>query len=312
MAVIDRFLEGDRRSLAKVITYIENREESYRQVLARLYPRAGRCYKIGFTGPPGGGKSSIVDSVADHFLKHNVQIGIVAVDPSSPFSGGALLGDRVRMARLSNQEKAYIRSMATRGSGGGLASATKDVCVVLDAFGFDMVLVETVGVGQVELDVMNAVDTVVVVLVPESGDTIQAMKAGLMEIADVFCLNKSDREGADRMAAELNMMLDVKRIGSDWEFPVVQTSALKGFGIDELQERLHAHRKYLEDSSRLEKRRRRQLKVEIYRHLKDRLLEEVNKRLGGELMLDEIVDEIASGESDPFTKATEIFDKHFR
>jgi len=312
MAVLDQFLAGDRRSLAKVITYVENRRERYREVLAKLYTRAGKSYRIGFTGPPGGGKSSIVDSIADHFLKHDKKIGIVAVDPSSPFSGGALLGDRIRMAKLSNRENAFIRSMATRGSGGGLASATKDVCLVLDAFGFDMILVETVGVGQVELDVMNAVDTVVVVLVPESGDTIQAMKAGLMEIADIFCLNKSDREGADRMAAELNMMLDVRRHGSDWEFPVIQTSALKGFGIEELQEQIHAHHKYLKDTTRLVKRRRRQVKVEIYQHLQDRLLEEVHDRLGGELTLDEIVDEIAAGESDPFTKATEIFDKYFK
>lgn len=312
MTVLDRFLQGDRRSLAKVITHIENRRDRYRDVLSRLYTRAGKSYRIGFTGPPGGGKSSIVDLIADHFLKHDKKIGIIAVDPSSPFSGGALLGDRIRMAKLSNQENVYIRSMATRGSGGGLASASKDVCVVLDAFGFDLVFVETVGVGQVELDIMDAVDTVVVVLVPESGDTIQAMKAGLMEIADIFCLNKSDREGADRMAAELNMMLDVKRHGSDWEYPVIQTSALKGFGIDELQEQLQAHHKYLKDTSRFEKRRRRQVKVEIYQHLQDRLHEEVNTRLGGELTLDEIVDEIAAGESDPFTKATEIFDKYFK
>ena len=312
MTVLDRFLKGDRRSLAKVITHIENRRDLYREVLSRLYTRTGKSYKIGFTGPPGGGKSSVVDLIADHFLKHDKKIGIIAVDPSSPFSGGALLGDRIRMAKLSNQENVFIRSMATRGSGGGLASASKDVCVVLDAFGFDLVLVETVGVGQVELDIMDAVDTVVVVLVPESGDTIQAMKAGLMEIADIFCLNKSDREGADRMAAELNMMLDVKRHGSDWEYPVIQTSALKGFGIDELQEQIHAHHKYLKDTSRFEKRRRRQVRVEVYQHLQDRLLEEVNTRLGGELTLDEIVDEIAAGESDPFTKATEIFDKYFR
>ena len=157
MTVLDRFLQGDRRSLAKVITYIENRSDRYREVLSKLYTRAGKSYKIGFTGPPGAGKSSVVDLIADHFLKHDKKIGIIAVDPSSPFSGGALLGDRIRMAKLSNRENVYIRSMATRGSGGGLASASKDVCVVLDAFGFDLVLVETVGVGQVELDIMDAV-----------------------------------------------------------------------------------------------------------------------------------------------------------
>jgi LAO/AO transport system kinase len=312
MSVLDRFLQGDRRSLAKIISHIENRRDKYREVLARLYRMTGNSFKIGFTGPPGAGKSSIVDSIAGYLLEGGAKIGIVAVDPSSPFTGGALLGDRIRMAKLSGRESVYIRSMATRGSEGGLASATKDVCVALEAFGFDMILIETVGVGQVELDIMNAVDTVVVVLVPESGDTIQAMKAGLMEIADIFCLNKSDREGADRMAAELNAMIDVRRHGSDWRYPVVQASALKGFGIDELHERIREHRDYLRDTARLDKRRRRQIEVEIYRHLQDRLLEEVDSRLGSELAMDEMVSEIIDGRSDPFTKATEIFDRYFR
>jgi len=312
MAVIDHFLRGDRRALAKIITHIENRRKNYREVLARLYPRTGATYKIGFTGPPGAGKSSLVDAVADSFLKADEMVGIVAVDPSSPFTSGALLGDRIRMAKLSNRDDAFIRSMATRGSGGGLASATKNVLVVLDAFGFDRILVETVGVGQVELDIVDAADTVVVVLVPESGDTIQAMKAGLMEIADIFCLNKSDREGADRFAAELGMMIDVKRRGSDWHYPVVQTSALKGFGIDELIGEMHAHQKYLKESGKFEKRRRRQVKAEIYNYLQECLHEEINKRLGGELRLDDIVNQIVSGSSDPFTKASEIFDRYFK
>jgi len=311
MAVIDRFFEGDRRALAKIISHIENRAESYRQVLARLYPKTGRTYKLGFTGPPGAGKSSLVDSVADVYLKAGEKVGIVAVDPSSPFTGGALLGDRIRMAHLSNQENAFIRSMATRGSGGGLAISTKDVCIALDAFGFDKNLIETVGVGQVELDIVNAADTVVVVLVPESGDTIQAMKAGLMEIADIFCVNKSDREGSDRLAAELVMMLDVKRHDSDWEYPVVQTSATKNTGIDILIEKIQAHRDYLKSSGKFEERRRRQVKTEIYRHLEERMLEEVHNRIG-DLKLEEIIDEISSGASDPFTKATEIFEKYFR
>jgi LAO/AO transport system kinase len=312
MAVIDRFLEGDKRALARIISHVEDRADRYREVLARLYPKSGTTYKIGFTGPPGAGKSSLVDRVADSFLKDDEMVGIIAVDPSSPFTGGALLGDRVRMAKLHNKENAFIRSMATRGSGGGLASATKDVSVVLDAFGFNRVLIETVGVGQVELDIIDAADTVVVLLVPESGDTIQTMKAGLMEIADVFCLNKSDREGADRLATELEMMLDVRRHGSEWHYPVVQTSALKGTGIDELLDNIQSHQAYLMESGKFEKRRRRQLKAEIYKHLQDRLLEEVNNRIGGELKLDEIVDEIASGTSDPFNKATEIFEKYFR
>jgi LAO/AO transport system kinase len=312
MAIIDSFFEGDRRALSRVISYVEDRAEKYREVLARLYPKSGETYKIGFTGPPGAGKSSLVDLVADSALKNNESVGIIAVDPSSPFSGGALLGDRVRMAKLHSRENAFIRSMATRGSGGGLASATKDVSVVLDAFGFDHILIETVGVGQVELDIVDAADTVVVVLVPESGDTIQAMKAGLMEIADVFCVNKSDREGAERFVAELEMMVDFKRRGRDWTYPVVMTSALKNTGVDDLVREIAAHGNYLIESGKFEKRRKRQLKSEIYKHLKDCLLQEANKRMGGEVRLDEIVEEIAAGKTDPFTKAEEIFEKYFK
>lgn len=312
MAVIDKFLKGDRRSLAKIISYVENRADKYREVLARLYPNTGKTFKIGFTGPPGAGKSSLVDLVANQFLEDDEKVSIIAVDPSSPFTGGALLGDRIRMAKLSNQENVYIRSMATRGSGGGLASATKDICVVLDSFGFDKVLVETVGVGQVELDIVDTADTVVVVLVPESGDTIQAMKAGLMEIADVFCLNKSDREGADRLAAELEMMLDIRRHDSEWQYPVVQTSALKGWGMDKLQEQIVAHQTYLKESGKFEKRRRRQVKREIYQHLQDMLLDEARNRIGGDATIEQIVNQIAEGSSDPYTEAEKIFQKHFR
>lgn len=311
MAVIDKFFEGDRRALARIISYIENRQESYREVLARLYPKTGGTYRVGFTGPPGAGKSSIVDAIANKFLTTEETVGIIAVDPSSPFTGGALLGDRIRMSHLTNQENVFIRSMATRGSGGGLASATKDILITLDAFGFDRILIETVGVGQVELDIVDSADTVIVVLVPESGDTIQAMKAGLMEIADVFCLNKSDREGADRLAAELNMMLDVRRHDSDWDYPVVQTSATKNFGIEELEAEIVRHRKFVTETGLFEKRRRAQLRKEMYTHLEILLRDEVNRRLGGEVTLEEIIESIAAGKSDPFTEARKIFDKYF-
>jgi LAO/AO transport system kinase len=310
MAVIDKFLQNDRRALAKVISHVENRAEKYRDVLARLYPKSGKAYKIGFTGPPGAGKSSLVDIIADGYLKSGELTGIIAVDPSSPFTGGALLGDRIRMARLSNTGNAYIRSMATRGSGGGLASATKDVCVVLDAFGFDKILIETVGVGQVELDIVDTADTVVVILVPESGDTIQAMKAGLMEIADVFCLNKSDREGADRIASEIDMMVDVKRRMGDWAYPVVQTSALKGTGLEELRTQILAHQDFLKSTGKFERRRKRKLRVEIYQHLQELLLDEVKTRIG-DFKLDEMVERIVSGQSDPFTEAERVVGKLF-
>jgi LAO/AO transport system kinase len=227
MSILERFNQGDRIALSKIISYVENQSPGYRRVLAQLYPRAGKAYRVGFTGPPGSGKSTIVDKLTSLLVEEDRRVGIIAVDPTSPFTGGALLGDRIRMQDLTTREGVFIRSMATRGSYGGLATTTKEVTIVMDAFGKDYILIETVGVGQVELDVVNACDTTVVVLVPESGDSIQAMKAGLMEIADVFVVNKSDREGAKRIVGELEMILDIRRKDGEWEYPVVSTEAVK-------------------------------------------------------------------------------------
>lgn len=235
MTVLERFRRGEIRGLSRIVSFVENREAGFQELLGHLYTKAGHSLRIGVTGPPGAGKSTLVDGLAAHFLKDGKRVGIVAVDPTSPFTGGALLGDRVRMNQMPADGSVYFRSMATRGATGGLAGATDNVAVVYDAFGFDVTLIETVGVGQVELDIVDSCDSVVVVLVPESGDAVQTMKAGLMEIADIFCINKSDRPGAERIAADLKQMLDTRKAkDDDWRIPIVSTEAITSKNVDRL------------------------------------------------------------------------------
>lgn len=244
--LLTRFWKGDTTAAARLITLAENRDPQWPRYRTALSRKIGRAFRTGFTGPPGAGKSTLVDSCARSLRAKKKKVGIVAVDPSSPFTGGALLGDRIRMQRVQLDPGVFIRSMATRGALGGIAKATVDACDVLDAFGFEEILIETVGVGQAETKILEAADTVVVVLCPGLGDGVQAMKAGLMEIADLFVVNKSDLPGAERLKNEIADMLTLRKGKNDWEPLVVETAAANGKGVDGFLDAVNQHRKYLQ------------------------------------------------------------------
>jgi LAO/AO transport system kinase len=246
-SITDRLLGGDRAAMSRLISWAENRDRRFGAALSSVYGRVGRAWRVGITGPPGAGKSTLVNELARLYREAGATVGVLAVDPSSPFSGGALLGDRIRMEERTLDPGIYIRSMASRGSHGGLARAAVDACDVMDAFGFDRILIETVGVGQAEYDVLGAADTVVVVLCPGAGDGIQAMKAGLLEVADVLVVNKSDLDGADRLMRDLSEAAHVRFFReSDWSTPVVACSAATGFGVDGVLAAVAEHRAHLE------------------------------------------------------------------
>lgn len=270
-------LRGDRVALARAISRIENEAPESVAILDAAFPRSGRAYRIGITGPPGAGKSTLVTRLALAYRRRGETVAIVAVDPTSPFSGGALLGDRVRMGELSGDGGIFIRSMATRGSLGGLAVTTAQVCDVLDAAGFARILIETVGVGQSELEVAQTADTTAVVLVPESGDGVQAMKAGLMEIGDLFVINKADREGADRGALAVRSALELREATSDWSPPVLMTVASEGTGVDEVLDALEGHLEWLRRHGGLDRRRRQRLEQRLRDLLRDQLWREFHE-----------------------------------
>jgi len=307
VTVLERFLEGDQAALARIISYIEDADKGWQELLSRLYTRAGRAVKIGFTGPPGAGKSSLVNCTAKLLAAQNKKIGIIAVDPTSPFTGGALLGDRIRMKDLPSDGSVFIRSMATRGSTGGLAVATDNATIALDAFGFDYILIETVGVGQVELDIINTCDTVVVILVPESGDAIQALKAGLMEIADIFAINKADRPLSESIVAELISVLHMKAEKSIWEIPVIPTEAINNKNTDLLLEKILAHLDFSKQTGHFERHRREQIRRKIFDILHDRVHEVIIKKLGAVADLDRLVGEIFEHRTDPFRAGERLF-----
>ncbi len=269
--LVRRTLAGERVPLARAISWVENEHPHATALLDACFGRTGRAYRLGITGPPGAGKSTLVTKLAREYRSRGETVAIVAVDPTSPFSGGALLGDRVRMNELSGDEGIFIRSMATRGSMGGLAVHTAQACDVLDAAGFGRILIETVGVGQSELEVAQTADTTAVVLVPESGDAVQAMKAGLMEIADVFVINKADREGADRAAQAIRSALHLRARTSEWDIPVHLTVAPNAQGVPELVERFESHLAWLASSGMLERRRRRRLEEVLETLVRERV-----------------------------------------
>lgn len=306
MDLIDGMLRGDVLSLAKLITRVERDGADVPQIMKAIHPHLGKAYCVGITGPPGAGKSTVVDRLTAVMRQRGLTVGIIAADPTSPFSGGAVLGDRIRMQQHYLDEGVFIRSMATRGSHGGLPRTTGGVIKLLSAFGKDFILVETVGVGQTELDIMENVDTIVVVLVPEAGDTIQTMKAGLFEIADIFVVNKADRPGADNLVAELQTMLHLRSEETWWQVPVLATEAINNVGIEELYRQIEKHRQTLEETSRLVQRRQEQRRREFVEIVERRVANELFRLIEHDEELGRYMAMVEAGEIDPYSAADEV------
>jgi LAO/AO transport system kinase len=308
-------LSGSVRALAKLITLVENEMPGAVEALQQLYPRTGHAYIVGITGPPGSGKSTLTDKITKELRKKGYTVGIVAVDPTSPFSGGALLGDRLRMQDITNDEGVFVRSMATRGTLGGLSKATADTVKILDAFGKDFILIETVGVGQDEVDIVKTADTTLLISVPGLGDEIQALKAGIMEIGDIFVVNKSDREGADRLVTELSLMLDLNPAMGPWKPPIVKIVATLGEGILDLTEKIWKHRQFLQEGSGLLRKRNERAKQEILNLIEGEVSKYIHKMLKYDVTFDEVIEQVVARKKDPYSyaqKVTEPFAKYYQ
>jgi len=305
--LLARFNEGAESALARAISVIEDERPGYEELLHKVYPGARHILRLGITGPPGAGKSTLVGRLARAYSEAGDTVGIIAVDPTSPFTGGALLGDRIRMDDVGNLPGVFIRSMGTRGSLGGIARSTREVATAMDAFGKDRIIIETVGVGQSELDVAGAADTTVVMLVPESGDGVQAMKAGLMEIADIVVMNKADREGADRACREIRAILELKPgTEADWEVPVIPTVARDGAGTEEILAAIEAHRRYIEATGAAAERRRDRARRDLIELLERDILEKIISSDGFERTIDKAINRVISRESTPYREVEEL------
>ena len=311
MDYVAEILQGTPLAVSRLITWLENEDGRARPIMEEIYPHTGNAYILGLTGSPGTGKSTLTDGVTWQLRQRDLTVGIVAVDPSSPFTGGALLGDRIRMARHSQDKGVFIRSMATRGALGGLAQFTQGATKVLDASGKDFVIIETVGVGQDEVDVMRVADTTCVVLVPGMGDVIQSMKAGIMEIADIYVINKSDRPGADQLYSEVMYRVDqdVHMKGRKWVPPIIKTIAVEGKGEDDLLDAIMAHRKYLEESGELIEKRRDRTRQETLQMIHYELFRIITERLSKNDQIEKMVEEIMNHRSSPYNVVEQVVNK---
>lgn len=307
--LLKKMFSSDRAALARLISHVENRSSQMPEIMAEVQKRTGTAQVIGITGPPGAGKSTLVDQLITQYRKIGKKVGVVAVDPSSPFSGGALLGDRIRMMNHAEDPDVFIRSLGSRGAHGGLSRATRDVVRLFDAFGMDIVMVETVGVGQTELDVLDVAQTTVVVLTPESGDTIQTLKAGLLEAADIFLVNKSDREGAHRIQGELQSMIEMGSAAEKtegWQVPVLQVQAHKGVGMEELVQTLNDHHQKVLGSSGHRKKQERIRTEEFYEVLEEILKGRLLEVLDQNPLAKNLLEKVKKGDQNPFEAALDL------
>lgn len=309
MDLVKGLLSGSRLALARAITAVESEYDNAVEIMQAIYPKTGNARILGITGAPGAGKSTLTDKVVKQYLTQGKRIGIVAVDPTSPFSGGAILGDRIRMNDLTLNENVFIRSMGTRGSLGGLSKKTSDVVKLMDAFGMDLIIIETVGVGQSEVDIVKNADTTLVVLVPGLGDDIQAIKAGILEIGDVFAINKADRDGCDRLNVEIEMMLDLDERDVKWRPPIKRTIASKDIGVDELCESLDEHFEFLEDSGELIERRAERTRNEIVAMINEQIGRYVAEKIVNSDEFNSQVDDVHNRKNDPYTVVNDVMVK---
>jgi len=307
--IADKVLKGEPRAIARLITLAENNDPEAAKAMKVIHPNTGNAHVIGITGVMGSGKSTLIYELTREYRKKGLKVGIIAIDPTSPFSGGALLGDRIRMMELATDDGVFIRSMGTRGMLGGLTSAVYDVVEILDASGKDVIIVETVGVGQAEVDVIKLADTTLVVLVPGLGDSIQTIKAGIMEIADIYVVNKADRSGVEQTVAEIEGLIDIAFSEKDRKIPVLTTIAVENKGTSELIDGIENHKKYLKKTKKFDVKRRKRYEAELIEIIRKRLMNFIFDESTFKGKVESLIDQISKKEVDPYTAANEILGK---